>query len=370
MFRGTERLGGMEMKADEVAARRDALARRVFDGLIASLDVFSMYLGHRLGFYRVLAAGGPLTSSELAAATGTHERYAREWLEQQAVTGILIAHPDAGRFELPLGHAEPLVDVDSLAYMAWAPQMMAAFVRPLESIVEAYRTGGGVSWSAYGPDMVAGQAGQTRPLFVNLLAREWLGKVPDLAQRLSSDPPARVADVACGAGWAAIAIARAFPRVRVDGIDLDEASVRVAADNAARAGVADRVRFVARNAGDPSLGGSYDLVTVFEAVHDLARPVEVLAAVRRMLARDGVAIVADERVAASFHAPGDDLERMMYGFSIMHCLPAGMAEAPSAGTGTVMRPELLRRYALDAGFRDVEILPIENDFWRFYQLRA
>jgi SAM-dependent methyltransferase len=300
----------------------------------------------------------------------TAERYAREWLEQQAVTGLLVAHEqrDQRRFELPPGHASPLVDEDTLDYVAWAAQLVAAFTRPLDAIVEAYRTGGGVPWTAYGADIIAGQAGQTRPLFVNLLATEWIASVPGLAERLRGEPPARVADVACGAGWAAISLARAFPEIAIDGIDLDAASIEVATANAEREGVADRVRFIARDAAAPELVARYDLVTVFEAIHDLSRPVEVLAAVRGMLAPGGFAIVADEKVAEAFAAPGDDVERLMYGFSLLHCLPVGMADAPSAGTGTVMRATTLAGYATAAGFAAVEVLPIENDFWRFYRL--
>jgi len=123
-----------------------------------------------------------------------------------------------------------------------------------------------------------------------------------------------------------------------------------------------------RDAADPGLAGRYDLVTIFEAVHDLSKPVEVLAAIRSLLADGGTALVMDERVAERFEAPGDDVERLMYGFSVLHCLPVGMADQPSAGTGTCLRPDLLRDYAVAAGFSGMEVLPIENDFWRFYRL--
>lgn len=352
--------------------RRDALVGRLFESLLGTLDLFAVYLGHTLGYYGALAERGSLTAGELADATGTHPRYCREWLEQQAVTGLLEVTADGTaedrRFGLPPGHVEPLTDADSLHYMIWAPQLMAAFMRPLDALVTAYRTGGGVPWSAYGHDMVLGQAGQTRPMFLNLLATDWLPNVPGLAARLMSDPPARIAEIACGAGWAAIAMAKAYPHVRVDGYDLDAPSIEEAQAAAEAAGVADRVSFAARDAGAGDLDGQYDLVTVFEAIHDMPRPVEVLKTVRRLLAPNGIAMVADERVAETFYAPGDDIERAMYGFSLCHCLPVGMADPPSAGTGTVMRPDTLRNYAQQAGFRDIAILPIENDFWRFYQL--
>ena len=205
-------------------------------------------------------------------------------------------------------------------------------------------------------------------MFVNQLPVDWLPAIPELHARLQAGPPARVADIGCGAGWSSIAIARAYPNVRVDGFDLDAPSIAMARANAAAAGIDDRVSFQARDAGDPPLAGRYDLVTAFECIHDLPRPVAVLATARRLLAEDGAMLVADERVAEAFAAPGDDIERLCYGFSVLCCLPAGMAEQPSAATGTVMRPDTLRRYAAEAGFRAVDVLPIEHDFFRFYLL--
>jgi 2-polyprenyl-3-methyl-5-hydroxy-6-metoxy-1,4-benzoquinol methylase len=208
-----------------------------------------------------------------------------------------------------------------------------------------------------------------RVLFVNLLGSEWLPAIPDVDARLKADPPARVADVACGTGWSSLAIARAYPKVHVDGIDLDEASIALAKRSLAGSGVENRVGFDVRDAADPGLAGRYDLVTVFEAVHDMSRPVDALRAIRGLLADGGSVLVADERVEESFTAPGEDFERLAYGWSILHCLPVGLAEQPSVGTGTVMRPSTLEEYAREAGFEKVEILPIEHDFWRFYRLR-
>ena len=169
-------------------------------------------------------------------------------------------------------------------------------------------------------------------------------------------------------GWAAISIARAYPNVTVDGFDLDGPSIELANRNAKDAGVTDRVHFEARDAADPALAGAYDLAIVVEAIHDLSRPVEVLSAIRAMLRSGGTLIVADERVADEFTAPGDDLERLFYGYSVLCCLPSGMADQPSAATGTVMRRSTFERYANEAGFSEVETLQIEHDFLRFYRL--
>jgi 2-polyprenyl-3-methyl-5-hydroxy-6-metoxy-1,4-benzoquinol methylase len=207
-----------------------------------------------------------------------------------------------------------------------------------------------------------------RPQFVNLLGSEWLPAMPDVHARLQADPSARVADVACGGGWSSIAIARAYPKARVDGFDLDPASIELARANAEDAGLAERIQFHVRDAGDPELAGRYDLVTIFEALHDMSNPVAALEAARALAGDDGAVLVVDERVADAFTAPGDDVERLMYGWSILLCLPTGMASQPSAATGTVMRSDTLRRYASAAGFSRVDVLPVEHDFFRLYRL--
>ena len=225
------------------------------------------------------------------------------------------------RFVLPAGHAEALLDEESLNYASPFGRLLVACLRPIDAVLDAYRNGGGVPYADYGADLHEGQAAFTRPLFSRLLAQEWLPSVPEIHARLLADPPARVADLACGGGISSIAIARGYPKVRVDGIDLDTASIDSARRHLAGSGVEDRVSFDVRDAADPALAHRYDLVTVFEALHDMSYPVEVLRAARAMLAEGGAVLVGDERAAESFEAPADDLERFFYGFSILHCLP-------------------------------------------------
>ncbi len=351
----------------------EALVARLFSANIAMMDVLSVYIGDRLGLYRTLAELGSATSVDLATRAGIHPRYAREWLEQQAATGILQVELADGqgehrRFSLPAAHAEPLVDLDSPLSITPLGRSLVACARVLPALLQAYRSGGGVPWSDYGADMIEAQGDFNRPWLQRSLGTEYLPAIPDVDARLRADPAARVADVACGVGWAGIAIAKAYPKVTVEGFDPDESSVELARENAARAGVADRVTFQAMDASELRPPAPYDLAVVIESIHDMSRPVEVLAAMHRSLAADGAAIIADERAAESFTAPADEVERLLYGFSILCCLPAGMAEEPSAATGTVMRPDTLRRYAEEAGFRSVEVLDLEHDLMRFYRL--
>ena len=355
-------------------ARRDALAGRLFEATLGLMDLGAIHIGDRLGLYRGLERLGSATASELAAETGTHERYVREWLEQQAVSGLLDVDDAARpaperRYTLPPGHGDVLVDPESLSTMTPLAQFGVGVIRAMPAVLEAFRTGGGVSWGAFGADVREAQAAQNRPAFLHLLGQEWLPAVPELHARLRADPPARVADVACGAGWSAIGIARAYPKVRVDGLDLDAPSIELARVNVAKAGLAGRIALAVRDAADPALAGRYDLVTIFESLHDMSRPVDVLRACRQLLAPGGSVLVVDERVADAFVAPGDQVERLMYGFSVLCCLPAGMADQPSAATGTVMRTATLERYAAEAGFARTEVLPVANDLFRFYRLQ-
>jgi SAM-dependent methyltransferase len=359
------------LDADGEAAR-DALAGRLFESAAGAFDLAAVYMGDRLGLYRALDASGAQSSSELAARTGLQERYVREWLEQQAVTGILSAdgEPDEARrrYSLPDGHREVLLDELSLVYATPTVRAVAVAVRMLPQIMGAFEHGGGVSWADYGPDLREAQAATNRPLFHHILGSEWLPAIADVHARLQGDPPARIADLACGEGWSSIAMARAYPKVRVDGIDLDEPAIAQARRNAATTEVADRITYHVRDAAEPALQGAFDLVTIFEAVHDLSQPVAVLNAARGLLAPGGTMLVADERVSETFTAPGDFVERLMYGYSLTVCLTNGLAESPSVGTGTVMRPATMERYALAAGFSRVTVLPIEHETFRIYRL--
>ena len=348
---------------------RDAFVDRLFDAAVDAMDVFCVYLGDRLGLYSVLARSDSMTPGELASAASIDARYAREWLEQQAATGILaVDDPSKSenerRFSLPPAHGEVLADPESMYAMAATCRSLAAIGGILPDLVRAFQTGDGVPFE--GEDTIEAQGDFNRPWLVGSFATEYLPSIPDLHRRL--DDGARVADVACGVGWAAISIARAYPNTVVDGFDLDAPSIELARRNAVEAGVSDRVTFEARDASDPSHSGRYHLAVIVEALHDMSRPVEVLRAVRNLLAPGGALIVADERVADQFHAPADMRERLFYGYSVTACLPAGMMEKPSAGTGTVLRRPKLEGYATEAGFGATSVLSIEHDFLRFYRL--
>ena len=234
-------------------ATPDAMAERVFGSILGTLDVFAIYVGDRLGYYRQLAAHGPLTSAELAERAGTVERYTREWLELQAVAGYIdVADGEPRRFAIPAGHAEALTDQLSLSFMAPMARMISAAGARLGDIVQVHRDGGGVSWDTFGQDMRESQGDANRPFFLNFLAKEWFAGIEDIDRRLRAG--GRVADIGCGFGWSAIALALGYPEIEVDGFDLDEPSIATARRHASEHGVTDRVHFHATDAGDAIAG--------------------------------------------------------------------------------------------------------------------
>lgn len=357
----------------------EAFAECLLSECTGALKVVSIYLGHKLGYYEAMTANAPVTSTELGKLTHTHERYTREWLEQQTVAGILTVQnetygPFDRQYRLPVAHSEVLVDKDSLNYLAPLAQLYVGVLRPLLPLLDAYRNGGGVPFSEYGPDMRQAIAAINRPTFLQLLGKKWIPAMPDIHEKLNqANRPARVADFGCGCGWSAIGVARAYPHVTVDGYDMDPASIEEARIHAANYRVANRVRFHCTDVGKIEQEQVYDLVLCCETLHDMGDPVGALQSARQLLAEDGAVLIVDERVAEEFTGDGDAIEQMMYGWSILHCLPAGMADGAEGccgGTGTVMRPSTVRRYSQEAGFADVEILPIENLFFRLYRLQA
>lgn len=351
--------------------RQDVLTERLFQGAINTLELFSVYLGKELGLYRCLDAYGPQTPRELAQHSGIAPRYAREWLEQQAVADIVLVDApekpaDQRSYKLPVEHVGVLVQEEHAAHVAPFAHMLVGIAQALPNVVEAYRTGGGVAYEHYGADFRTGQGGINRPAFLTDLTEKWVPGLPDIQRRLRTEKGMRVADIGCGEGWSTIGLARAYPNAEVIGLDADEASIATARENAAREGV--NVTFVYDDVVQLQVDRGFDLILILEALHDMSQPTRVLRALRRVLAPGGALLVADERVAERFEAPGDEIERMMYGWSVTHCLPVAMAQTPSAAIGTAIRPETVMRCSRDAGYQNCEVLPIENDLFRFYRL--
>jgi ubiquinone/menaquinone biosynthesis C-methylase UbiE len=350
---------------------RETFAEHLIGAMTATMETFAVHLGTELGLYQALHDLGTATAADVGRRAGVASRYAREWLEQQAAAGVVRAEGTDGedrRFHLPAEHAEVLIDGDSPFYVSAGALMLAGVARVLDRLPAAYRAGTGVPYADYGAEIRRGIAALNRPMFLHELDG-WLHAVPEVSERLSAGPPARVLDLGCGIGTSSIAIARAYPLVEVVGVDLDDASVVAGRAAADAAGVADRVSFRIGNAAAVAgPDGSYDVVTIFEALHDMGDPAGALRTARRLLTAGGSVLIADERVQEEFTPPGDLIERFNYGWSILHCLPATLAEDAVEANGTVLRPATVRRWAGEAGFAHCETLDIDNPFWRFYRL--
>lgn len=350
----------------------DELADHLFTSVLGTLDVLTVHIGDQFGLYGLLHRSGPLGVDEVAQRSGMHPRYAREWLEQQTVAGLIDVDDPAldaetRRYSLSDEHAAVLSDPDSLSFFTPFARMVAAAAVQLPALHDAYRSGGGVGWETYGPLMRTAQSEANRPLYLGPLGSEWLPVLTAVHRALGDG--GTVADIGCGEGWSSIGMALAYPSARVDGFDVDPASIDAARQHAASHGLGERVSFhLVDGATAEAETDAYDLVTAFECIHDMPDPVSVLVNARRLVSDGGTVMVMDERVPQAFGGPGDPVEQLMYGISMLVCLPDGLSHAGSVGTGTVMRPATLRRYARDAGFVDIEVLPIEHEMFRFYRL--
>jgi SAM-dependent methyltransferase len=350
----------------------EQMSERLFLMTLAGLESLSVALGDRLGFYAELDAA-PATADQLATRAGTNARWTREWLEQEAVMGLLAADlsGDAPVFSLAAGVAETLASPDALTTLAPMSRMVSACGAQLDRIEEAARTGAGVPWSAYGAEMREAQAAINKPALLGQLAQEWLpAALPDVADRLSAHETMRAADVGCGAGWSSIGLARTFPTLTVDAYDVDPATVALARANVASDGLSDRVRVLDQDLSADGAEAAYHFAVAVECIHDMPDPVGVLAGVRSRLLPGGSALVIDEKVAEEFAPNGDEVERIMYAYSTLLCLPDSMSSTPTVATGTPMRASTLESYARDAGFGRVQTADVEHEVFRFYVLRT
>lgn len=355
-----------------VNAPAEEIAGQLFTATVGAMNLLCVHMGLRLGLYTALAEGGPQSAAQLAGRTGLDTRYTQEWLEQQAIAGLLKCTRDDSAtrtFALADGLAEVLLAETSPFYLAPLATIVPTVSDVLPKLERAFRTGDGVSYAEYGTSAVAVQGALNRPWYTHSLAQEWLPRLPDIEAKLK-DPAraARVADVGCGVGWAAIHMAKAYPGIRIVGIDDDATSIAQAERNAADEGVSDRVEFVLTDAAVWDGADGFDLVTFFECIHDMPYPAAALANARKALADGGAVLVMDENAAEQFTAPGDDIEHFFAVFSVTWCLPQSRVAADSAAIGTKIRPATMRQLAKDAGFASVDIVDIENPFWRFYRM--
>ncbi|MGE0385363.1 MAG: cyclopropane-fatty-acyl-phospholipid synthase family protein [Gammaproteobacteria bacterium] len=347
-------------------ARREQFINRILGHATGAALSGMIYIGDRVGLFKALWRAGPLTSADLAARTGLQERYVREWLSAMAAAEIVEYDPAAETFCFPEEHAAVLADDDSPSLLAGLFQNMPAMLSIAPRVADAFVSGGGVPFSEFGPDMIAGIDRSNRTQYRYHLVKRWLAAMPQVVQSLREGAVA--ADVGCGSGYPSILMAQAFPNSRFHGFDLSEQSLARARTDAQAQGVADRVQFRCVAATDIPREPKFDVVTSFDAIHDMVDPRGVLRAIRAALKDDGTYFMVEPRAGDTLADNLGQTGAMMYATSTLHCMTVSLAHG-GEGIGTAIGPGKVRELADEAGFTRVRQLPIEHPAQAFYELR-
>lgn len=302
-------------------------------------------IGHRLGLYRSLAEG-PATPDQFADRTGCHPRYLAEWLRGQAAGGYVTYDPASGAFSLSEEQAYCLADPEGPNVPA-AFMTAVAYLRAEPQITEAFRTGDGVAWGDHVDDVFIGCDAFYRPGYVADLVANWIPALDGVHDKLAAG--ARVADVGCGLGSTSVLLAEAYPQTTVIGSDSHEPSIELARKKAANAGVADRVDFQVASAQSFS-GGDYDLVTMFDCLHDMGDPLAAARRVRDALAPDGTWLLVEPFAGESLEDNLNPVGRLYYAGSMFLCLPNAMAQEGGYALGAQAGESAIRELATEAGF--------------------
>jgi len=327
--------------------RLEQFVFRAVDEVGATLGAALVVMGDRLGLYRAMAGAGPLAPSELAERTNTAERYVREWLGAQAAGGYVEYDAQSGRYELPPEQAVALTDEDSPAYLPGFFQIALGSVIDSPRIVEAARDGDGVGWHEHVHDVHEGCERFFRPGYNANLIDAWLPALDDAVGKLRAG--ASVADVGCGHGASTILMAQAFPESRFHGFDYHDASIETARRRAREAGVAERVSFDVAAAGSYP-GAGFDLVTMFDCLHDMGDPVGAARHVRETLAPDGIWMVVEPAAGDRVEDNLNPVGRAYYGFSTLLCTPASLSQEVGLALGAQAGEARIRDVVLAAGF--------------------
>jgi SAM-dependent methyltransferase len=337
---------------------------RILDDVAGFGATLLAYIGDRLGLFRDLAAEGPSTSSELAARTGTSERYVREWLGAMVCADYLAYEPGSRTFALSPGARAVLADETGPFFTVGFQQMLAGLTRSLPAVVEAFKAGDGVAQSSYNGDVWCGMDRLAAGWVRHALLEQWLPAMPDLGAALERG--ARVADVGCGRGRAVVRLAKAFPVSNFVGYDVFEPALAHAVDHARAEGVADRVRFELLDVCD-GLPERYDVVTAFDVVHDSADPLGLLRAVGESLPDKGIFVCLEMSCSDRLEDNAGTVGTILSTVSLLYCMPSSLA-ASGAGLGAISLPEArLRELCADAGLSRFRRVPVDNLFGTLYE---
>ena len=332
-------------------AKVERFVHQVIGDMGAAMSAVLVHIGDRLGLYRALGDGIPVTPTELAAKTGLNERYLREWLHNQAAGGWVTYQPEDGTFTLPAEHALLLADDSSPTFMAGGFDFVAAAWADEDILTEAFRTGNGIGWHQHDDRLFTGTERFFRPGYQASLTSSWLPTLDGIVARL--DTGISVADVGCGYGAATIQLGQTYPHSTFVGYDYHDASVAAARGRAAAAGVDGNVTF--EMAGAKEFGGSYDLICLFDCLHDMGDPVGAARHIKAALRPGGVLLVVEpngaDRPEDNHHALG----RLFYACSTAICLPGSLAQDGQLGLGNQAGSTRLTEILSEAGFGSIRV---------------
>jgi len=320
---------------------------RFVTDLGAAVTAPMVLIGDQLGLYKAMADGEPITPAQLAERTGCRERYLREWLCQQAASGYVEYDADKQRFRLPAEQALALAQDDSPVFMPGAFQLLASMIKDEPKVAERFRTGKGMGWHEHDHDLYEGTERFFRPNYLAHLVDEWLPSLEGVIDKLRGG--AVVADIGCGHGTSTILMAKAFPESRFVGSDYHEESIAAARRAAGRAGVSDRVTFEVATAKDFG-GGPFDLVCVFDALHDMGDPAGVARHVREVLADDGTWMVVEPYAGDRVEENLTPVGRIYYGGSTMLCTPSSLSQEVGLALGAQAGEKRLAEVLAEGGF--------------------
>ncbi|WP_312160549.1 methyltransferase domain-containing protein [Phenylobacterium sp.] len=333
------------MQVDQ--SRLEAFQGKMLGDMGAAISAALVILGDKLGLYKAMAEGGPTTSLKLAAATGTTERYVREWLAAQAASGYVEYDPVKAEFYLTPEQAMVFADEAGPAFMAGGFEVLAAMFRDEPKVTAVFKSGKGLGWHEHDVCLFRGTERFFRPGYNAHLTTEWIPALDGVEGRLKAG--ARVADVGCGHGASTVLMAKTYPNSRFYGFDYHGPSIERAREAAREAGVEDRVTFEVASAKDFN-GGAYDMVAIFDALHDMGDPVGAARHIRESLAPDGTWLLvepfANDELADNLNPFG----RIFYSASTMICTPASLSQEVGLGLGAQAGEKRLRQVAEDAGF--------------------
>jgi ubiquinone/menaquinone biosynthesis C-methylase UbiE len=346
--------------------RIGAFANAVYRDMAGAMAIGMGYLGLKSGLFEAMKNGEPISAAHLAQKAGLTPRYVEEWLNGMTSAGWLEHDADANTFAMPKEHGFLLASEGTDHFMGGLFLAGPSLLSQAPDVARAFREGGGVKFDAFDEDWIEALDLMNGGAYQHRLASYWMKQLPEIEERLTSG--GRALDIGCGVGKVSLALAEAYPEARITGFDPDGTSIAQAREAAKKAG-ADRIEFVEGLITDIPLEPAFDFAGMFDCLHDLADPEATLAEIRKRIAPGGVLMVMEPRAADKLADNSNPLGTVYYGFSLFHCMTQSLAQG-GLGLGTCMGPEKTISLLTDAGFSDVNELPIKSQTNMFFSGRA